>query len=112
GTSVRPTIPVVQPPNKGRETEQREITDRAPRITLADLSASYSDHQVLKGIGIEFESNQVTAIIGPSGCGKSTLIRCVNRMHEEITGATVSGSVKLDDVDLYGPESDPVAVRS
>ena len=50
-------------------------------------------------------------MIGPSGCGKSTLVRCINRMHEEIPGARAEGDVTLDDVDLYGPDVDVVAVR-
>ena len=53
----------------------------------------------------------MTAIIGPSGCGKSTMVRCLNRMHEEIPGARVEGTVLLDDVDIYGDGVDVVAVR-
>jgi len=53
----------------------------------------------------------VTAIIGPSGCGKSTFIRCVNRMHETVPGARVSGQVVLNSEDLYAPGVDPVQVR-
>ena len=26
--------------------------------------------------------------MGPSGCGKTTFLRCINRMHELIQGAT------------------------
>jgi phosphate transport system ATP-binding protein len=54
----------------------------------------------------------VTAIIGPSGCGKSTLIRCINRMHEEIPGTRVEGRVLLDGLNIYAPDTDPVAVRT
>ncbi len=53
----------------------------------------------------------MTAIIGPSGCGKSTMIRCINRMHEEIPGAHAEGRVLLDQLDVYDPAVDVVAVR-
>src|SRR5205807_8808178 len=53
----------------------------------------------------------VTAIIGPSGCGKSTFVRCLNRMHEVVPGARVSGTVLLDSEDLYAPGADPVLIR-
>ena len=53
----------------------------------------------------------MTAIIGPSGCGKSTMVRCINRMHEEIPGARAEGRVLLDDLDVYDPSVDVVAVR-
>jgi len=50
-------------------------------------------------------------VIGPSGCGKSTFIRCLNRMHEEVRGARVSGRVLFDGQDIYGPDVDPVEIR-
>jgi phosphate transport system ATP-binding protein len=53
----------------------------------------------------------VTAIIGPSGCGKSTALRCLNRMHEVVPGARVSGDVYLHGEDVYDPSVDPVRVR-
>ena len=39
------------------------------------------------------------------------MIRCINRMHEEIPGARAEGRVLLDDIDVYGPGVDVVAVR-
>jgi phosphate transport system ATP-binding protein len=62
-------------------------------------------------VDLDFNANEVTAIIGPSGCGKSTMVRCINRMHEEIPGARAQGRVMLDDVDIYGGGVDVVAVR-
>jgi phosphate transport system ATP-binding protein len=52
-----------------------------------------------------------TAIIGPSGCGKSTFIRCLNRMHELVRGASLSGEVRLFGEDIYAPHLDPTLVR-
>jgi phosphate transport system ATP-binding protein len=47
--------------------------------------------------------------MGPSGCGKTTLIRCVNRMHELIPGAKVTGKMFLKDDDVYAME--PIVLR-
>jgi phosphate transport system ATP-binding protein len=80
-------------------------------IVLEDLHAYYGEQHAIKGIDLGFSPNQVTAIIGPSGCGKSTMIRCINRMHEEIPGARAQGSVRLDDLDVYGDGIDVTAVR-
>jgi phosphate transport system ATP-binding protein len=80
-------------------------------ISLRGLSAYYGDNQAVKNVDLEYAANQVTAMIGPSGCGKSTLVRCINRMHEELPGARAEGGVHLDDLDLYGPDVDVVAVR-
>src|SRR5699024_10320741 len=57
------------------------------------------------------ESRSATALIGPSGCGKSTFLRTLNRMHEVIPGAYVTGKAIMDGQDLYGPGVDPVVVR-
>jgi phosphate transport system ATP-binding protein len=57
------------------------------------------------------EPRTVTAFIGPSGCGKSTFLRTLNRMHEVIPGAHVSGEVLIDGDNLYAPGVDPVLVR-
>ena len=80
-------------------------------ITVDDLNAYYGDNHAIKGVSIDYAANDVTAMIGPSGCGKSTVLRCLNRMHEEITGAYATGTVKLDDTDIYDDSIDVVAVR-
>jgi phosphate transport system ATP-binding protein len=48
-------------------------------------------------------------VMGPSGCGKTTLIRCVNRMHELIPSANVSGKILLDNENVF--DMDPIIVR-
>ena len=80
-------------------------------VKLEQLRAFYGRAEQVKGIDLEFRANQVTAIIGPSGCGKSTMIRCINRMHEEISGAHAEGRVMLEDINVYDPSIDVVAVR-
>ncbi len=80
-------------------------------VKIKDLRAYYGEQQAIKGIEIEFPANEVTAIIGPSGCGKSTMVRCINRMHEEIPGARAEGSVRLDELDVYGAGVDVTSVR-
>jgi phosphate transport system ATP-binding protein len=83
----------------------------ADGIYVQGLSAWFGDNQVLKSVDLTIAPNAVTAIIGPSGCGKSTFIRCVNRMHETVAGARVSGQVLLNGEDPYSPDIDPVEVR-
>jgi len=76
-----------------------------------DLSAYFGSHKAVEDITLDFPRNTVTALIGPSGCGKSTYIRCLNRMHELVPNARCTGSVMLRDIDIYGRDADPVAVR-
>jgi len=82
------------------------------KIVTEDLNAYFGDVHAVKGVDIRVPKNAITAIIGPSGCGKSTLIRCMNRMHEVVRGARVTGKVLLDGKDVYGPHMDPVMVRT
>jgi phosphate transport system ATP-binding protein len=102
--------PVARKPRPA-EPPARERTATGRRVSLNELNAFYGDQHAVKGMSIDFEPNQVTAIIGPSGCGKSTMVRCINRMHEEVPGARATGNVKLDDIDIYGAGVDVVAVR-
>lgn len=81
------------------------------KVEVQSLSAWFGEHRVLKEINMSVRTNAVTAIIGPSGCGKTTYIRCLNRMHELVPGARVSGSVFLDGEDIYGNGVDAVSVR-
>ena len=76
-----------------------------------NLSAWFGSKQALKDINLNVKANAVTAIIGPSGCGKSTLIRTLNRMHELVVGAKMSGEVLLDGKNIYDADVDPVMIR-
>jgi phosphate transport system ATP-binding protein len=75
------------------------------------LNAWFGTKQALKDINLIVKANAVTAIIGPSGCGKSTLIRCLNRMHELVSYAKMSGQVFLDGKNIYSSEIDAVQIR-
>ncbi len=81
------------------------------KITVENLNAWFGTKHVLHNINLGIQENRITAIIGPSGCGKSTFIRCLNRMHEVIPGAKVSGKVLVDGRDIYKNNIDPVDIR-
>ena len=80
-------------------------------LKIQDLTASFFSTRVLRGINLEIFAHQIVAFIGPSGCGKSTFLRCLNRMHEEVKGASVKGRVLLEDQNIYDKHIDPVLVR-
>lgn len=80
-------------------------------ITTEDVHLYYGETEALHGINLNFEKNEITALIGPSGCGKSTYLRCLNRMNDLIPNTTVTGSLKLNGQDIYSPNTDVVNLR-
>ena len=72
-------------------------------LVATNVSAWFGSHKVLERISLPMQGGKVTALIGPSGCGKSTFLRILNRMHELVPSASLSGSIELDGVDIYGP---------
>ena len=66
-------------------------------IDIKNLHKSFGEHEVLKGIDLHINPQEVVVIIGPSGSGKSTLLRCRNLLEEP-----TSGSVVVDGIDLTG----------
>jgi phosphate transport system ATP-binding protein len=83
----------------------------ADKVSAKNLELFYGDHQALKDININMQEQSVTALIGPSGCGKSTFLRTLNRMHDLLPNVKIVGEVKIDGLDIYGPDTDVVQLR-
>ncbi len=62
-------------------------------------------------MNLTVEPQSVTGLIGPSGCGKSTFVRCLNRLHEEVPNARVTGNVLVNGIDIYARSISPRHVR-
>ena len=78
---------------------------------INELAVSYGRALAVKGVSLEIHRNAITALIGPSGCGKSTVLRCLNRMNDLVSSASIEGSILYHGVDLYGTDVDPIEVR-
>lgn len=83
-----------------------------PRISCRNVNVYYGEKQAINDVSIDIAENEVLAMIGPSGCGKSTFLRCLNRMNDTIDICRVSGTIKLDDVDIYDKKIDVVPLRA
>ncbi len=88
-TMVEERVPAAAAPNVASTLNAREV------------SAWFGSHKVLDRVSLLMRPNEVTALIGPSGCGKSTFLRALNRMHELVPGASLAGTISLDEVDIY-----------
>jgi phosphate transport system ATP-binding protein len=104
--TIKTTIPVVK-----EMPLSDELAVGKYKLVLDKFSAYYSGKPAIIDIDMKIKTNSVTAIIGPSGCGKTTLIRCFDRLHELISGATISGKLLLDGEDIYANGANPIAIR-
>ena len=84
---------------------------KIPKMRIQGLNFYYGDFQALIDVNLNFNLNEVTALIGPSGCGKSTLLRCLNRMNDLISISRVDGKIFLDDTNINDPGVDVVTLR-
>ena len=78
------------------ERRAAALIDHTTAIQAENVHAWFDRLHALRGITMTIPERKVTAVIGPSGCGKSTFLRCLNRMHELVPGARVSGAVLMD----------------
>ena len=91
--------------------DSRTSTASISALTVKNLSIYFGKNQVLKSVSLEVQARAVTAIIGPSGCGKSTFLRALNRMHELVPEARMTGEIRLFGEDIYAGRVEPVIVR-
>jgi phosphate transport system ATP-binding protein len=78
-------------------------------IKSKNFNAYFGSNHVVKNVNIEIPKNNVIAVMGPSGCGKTTYLRCINRMHELIAGATCKGDMMINSENIY--DMHPIFVR-
>ena len=83
-----------------------------PIMTLESVSIAFSGRPAVRDVSFEVPIGQVTALIGPSGSGKTTLLRALNRMHDTVRTARVTGSIHLAGIDIYGGALHPTLVRA
>ncbi|MBI1181840.1 MAG: phosphate ABC transporter ATP-binding protein [Alphaproteobacteria bacterium] len=93
--------------------ERQMIADTGNvKFTTRDVHVFYGAKEAIKGVDLDINNNEVTALIGPSGCGKSTYLRCLNRMNDTVDSARVTGTIELDGVDIYDRSVDVVQLRA
>jgi phosphate transport system ATP-binding protein len=80
-------------------------------VEVEGLSLWYGPAQALFDVHMRIPERKVTAFIGPSGCGKSTILRCLNRLNDLIPGVKITGTVRIQEEDIYAPGVDVIALR-
>lgn len=66
-------------------------------IYVNNLSKSFGNNEVLKGINEHIKKGEVVVVIGPSGSGKSTFLRCLNLLEKPTSGEIVFEDSSITD---------------
>src|SRR5580658_9440066 len=103
--SCPPPIGFITKPSHQADHQKMESTI----IKSRNFNASFGTNHVVKNVNIDIPRNKVIAVMGPSGCGKTTYLRCINRLHELVPGATSSGEMTINDENIY--QMHPIFVR-
>ena len=82
-----------------------------PILQSKDLHLYYGETEALKGINMDIQKNEITALIGPSGCGKSTFLKTLDRMNDLIPSVRITGEVLLNGQDIYAKDVDVNELR-
>lgn len=64
-------------------------------IDIKDITKSFGNLQVLKGIDLHISQGEVVSIVGPSGAGKTTLLQIIGTLDKPD-----SGSVTINGIDV------------
>jgi len=64
-------------------------------LTLNNISKSFGQTEIIRGVDLAIEAGEKHAIIGPNGAGKSTLFHLISGLH-----TVTSGSIKFKDQEI------------
>ncbi len=79
---------------------------KLPIVRIDDVHKAYKNTEILKGISLAVQEQEVVVIIGPSGTGKSTLLRCIN-----LLTIPDKGRIWLKDVEITAPHANIDKIR-
>lgn len=73
-------------------------------IRFENVRKNFGDTEVIKGLNLEINDNELVVLIGPSGCGKTTSLKMINRLIEP-----TSGKIYINDQDAL--KLSPIELR-
>lgn len=65
-------------------------------IKARDITKSFGDLRVLKGINLDIKKSEIVAIVGPSGAGKTTLLQILGTLDKADSGNIVYDNILLN----------------
>lgn len=65
-------------------------------ISIKNITKSFGNLQVLKGINLEIGNREVVSIVGPSGAGKTTLLQIMGTLDKADSGEVTIDGINVD----------------
>ena len=69
-------------------------------IEVVNLTKSFKNVDVLKGINVTINKGEKIVVLGPSGSGKSTFLRFLNCMEDPTSGSIIFNGVDIADMSV------------
>jgi len=86
------------------QAESDNTGSPAPALTsgieLRDVSFSYGEEAVLRGLSLEVPAGQFVAIVGPSGAGKTTMVDMIIGLYRPQSGDVFVDGISLGEINL------------
>ena len=81
------------------------------KIIIKDFSFYYDSVQALRDINLNIQPKEIFTVFGPARSGKTTLLKSLNRLTDLIFGARHTGTIHLDETEIYDPKVDLTHLR-
>ena len=65
-------------------------------IEIKDITKSYGNLQVLRGVSVDIRKGEVVTIVGPSGAGKTTLLQIMGTLDRPQSGQIIYDGVDVN----------------
>ncbi len=77
-------------------------------IELKNITKTFDDQQILKGINLKIYEKEFLTLLGPSGCGKTTTLRIIAGFDESDGGELLFNGIEISKLPPYKREVNTV----
>jgi len=80
-------------------------------MVIKDFSFYYDSVQVLRNVNLNIQPKEILTAFGPARSGKTTFLKSLNRLTDLVFGTSHTGTIRLDETDIYDPKVDLTRLR-
>jgi len=80
-------------------------------MVIKDFNFYYDSVPALRNINLNVQPKEIFTVFGPARSGKTTLLKSLNRLTDLVFGASHTGTIHLDETEIYDPKVDLTHLR-